>query len=79
MGMKVLMGSDEIDSSKWNCNNLSSMFGNWGFLLMVYVLPLCLPGCSYVFFFRSKLYWNLGKKPGYALTEQSAFCVGFKK
>ncbi len=151
MGMKVLMGSSEMDSSKWNCNNLSSMFGNWGFLLMVYVLPLCLPGvrfltlaammflfaevlmhwlafpvrlkafynagmatavgcgviaCCYffggvfesaslhwydyvlaivwfivnfVFFFRSKLYWNLGKKPGYALTGQSAFGVGFKK
>lgn len=151
MGMKVLMGSNEMDSSKWNCNNLSSMFGNWGFLLIVYMLPLCLPGvrfltlaammflfaevlmhwvafpvrlkafynagmatavgcgviaCCYffggvfeaasffwydyvlavvwfivnfVFFFRSKLYWNLGKKPGYALTEQSAFGVGFKK
>ncbi len=44
MGMKVLMGSSEPDSSKWGVNNLSSMFGNWGFLLMVYVLPLCLPG-----------------------------------
>ena len=34
---------------------------------------------NFVFFFRSKLYWNLGKKPGYALTEQSAFGVWFKK
>lgn len=145
MGMKVLMDSSEPDSSKWGVNNLSSMFGNWGFLLMVYVLPLCLPGvrcltlaafmflfaevlmhcvlfpirlrslynsglittiglgaiaCCYffggvfdagmfewydwvlavvwfavvfVFSFRSKLYWDLGKKPGYPLTEQSAF------
>lgn len=150
MGMKVLMGSNEMDSSKWNCNNLSSMFGNWGFLLLVYILPICLPevrfltlaammflfaevlmhwmmfpirlktfynagmvtavGCGiiaccyffggvfdadmffwydyalavvwfivcFVFCFRSKLYWGLGKKPGYALTEQSAFGVGFK-
>lgn len=48
MGMKVLMGSSEMDSSKWNCNNLSSMFGNWGFLLMVYVLPLCLPDVRFL-------------------------------
>lgn len=145
MGMKVLMGSGEMDSSKWNVNNLSSMYGNWGFLLLVYVLPLCLPGvrfltlaafmflfaevlmhcvlfpirlctlynaglvtslgagaiaCCYFFgvvfdgslflwydwviavmwfaavfvlCFRSKIYWSLGKKPGYPLTEQSAF------
>lgn len=145
MGMRVLMNSNEPDSSKWGVNNLSSMFGNWGFLLLVYILPLCLPGvrflklaafmflfaevlmhcvlfpirlrslynaglittfglgaiaCCYffggvfdasmfvwydwvlavvwfaavfVFSFRSKLYWNLGKKPRYPLTEQSAF------
>lgn len=151
MGMKVLMGSNEMDSTKWNCNNLSSMFGNWGFLFLVYILPLCLPGvrfltlgamiflfaevlmhwvifpirigsfynpgmvtsigcgviaCCYffggvfeassffwydyvlaviwcaacfIFSFRSKLYWNLGKKLGYALTEQSAFGAGFKR
>ena len=42
MGMRVLMGSKEPDSTKWNCNNLSSMFGNWGFLVLVYVLPLIL-------------------------------------
>lgn len=145
MGMKVLMNSSEMDYTKWGVNNLSSMFGNWGFLLLVYVLPLFVPGvrfltlaafmflfaevvmhcvlfpvrlkslynaglittiglgaigCYYffggvfdasmyvwydwllavvwfavvfVFSFRSKLYWNLGKKPGYPLTEQSAF------
>ncbi len=151
MGVKVLLGSNEMDSTKWDCNNLSSMFGNWGFLFMVYVLPIIFPdvrfftlsamiflfaevlmhlimftirlktlynaglvttiglgviGCCYffgksfdadmfqwydyvlavvwfgvnfLFFFRSKLYWNLGKKPGYELTEQSAFGVGFKR
>ena len=145
MGMKALMNSDETDSTKWDCNNLSSMFGNWGFLLLLYVLPLLLPnvrfltlsamlflfmevlmhlvffpirlktfynagqitavlglgviGCLYfltafdaqlfvwydyilavvwfivvfLFSFRSKLYWNLGKKEGYALTEQTAY------
>ena len=40
MGMKVLMNSKERDSSKWNCNNLNSMFGNWGFLFFLYILPL---------------------------------------
>lgn len=151
MGVKVLLGSDEMDSTKWDCNNLSSMFGNWGFLFMVYILPIIFPGvrfftlaamiflfaevlmhlimfpirlrtfynaglvttiglgaigCCYffgdafdasmfhwydyvlaviwfganfLFFFRSKLYWNLGKKPGYELTEQSAFGAGFRK
>ena len=64
---------------KWNCNNLSSMFGNWGFLLMVYVLAVLWFIVNFVFFFRSKLYWNLGKKSVYALTEQSAFGVWFKK
>ena len=126
------------------------MFGNWGFLLLVYILPLFLPssrfmtlaafmflfaevlmhfvifpirlkncynpglittiglgviGCCYffggafdasmyvwydwviavvwfavvfVFSFRSKLYWNLGKKPGYPLSQQSAFGLTVK-
>ncbi len=145
MGMQALMHSDETDSTKWDCNNLSSMFGNWGFLLLLYVLPLLLPdvrfltlsamlflfmevlmhlvffplrlktfynagqvtavlglgviGCHYfltafdarafawydwplavvwfvavfLFSFRSKLYWGLGRKAGYALTEQTAY------
>ena len=42
MGMRVLMGSKEKDSTKWNCNNLNSMFGNWSFLILVYALPLVL-------------------------------------
>lgn len=151
MGMKVMMNSDEMDSTKWDCNNLSSMFGNWGFLLLIYVLPLILPnvrfltlsamlflfaevfmhlilfpvklktfynagqitavlglgfiGCYYfstvfdasmfvwydyvlavvwfvavfMFCFRSRLYWNLGKKDGYALTDVTAYGAGFKK
>ena len=147
MGVKLLLGSDEMDSSKWNCNNLSSMFGNWTFLVMVYLLPVFLPGARFLtigalmfnfaellmhlvlfnvrlkkiynagmitavfglapisiyyfffvfnsaafiwydyviavlyfiiifwFCFRSPLYWNLGKKEGYALTKQSAFGI----
>ena len=48
MGVKVLLGSREKDSTKWNCNNLNSMFGNWGFLLLVYVLPLVLPDVHFL-------------------------------
>ena len=44
LGVKVLLGKDEPDQTKWNCNNLSSMYGNWGFLMLIYVLPLCFPG-----------------------------------
>lgn len=43
MGVKNLLGKYEKDPSKWNCNNLSSMFGNWLFLLLVYCLPLFFP------------------------------------
>ena len=52
----------------------ASMFFWYGYLLAV-VWSIV----NFVFFFRSKIYWGLGKKPGYALTEQSAFGVGFKK
>lgn len=151
MGMKVMMGSTEMDSTKWNCNNLNSMFGNWGFLVLLYILPLFLPSVRFLtlsamlflfaevlmhliifplkikelynpgqvtavfglgsigvyyfgtvfdsqmlvwydyvlavgwfvavflFCFRSKLYWNLGKKEGYALTELTAYGVGFNE
>ena len=48
MGVKVLLGSREKDSTKWNCNNLNSMFGNWGFLVLVYVLPLVLPDMHFL-------------------------------
>ena len=44
LGVKVLLGKDEPYQTKWNCNNLSSMYGNWGFLMLIYVLPLCFPG-----------------------------------
>ena len=145
LAMKVMMGSDETDSTKWDVNNLSSMFGNWLSVIMLYILPAFLlnikfltlaamllsvaelimhlilfnvkektfynPGaitaifgltpiaCYYflniyqpgiyvwydyvlaiiwfgvifAFCFRSPLYWNLGKKEGYPLTEQSAY------
>ena len=46
MGVKLLLGKDEKDPRKWNCNNLSSMYGNWGFLLLIYVLPLCFPSLA---------------------------------
>ena len=151
LGMKVMMNSDEMDSTKWNCNNLNSMFGNWSALFLLYVIPLILPkvrfltlsammflfaevfmhlilfpiklktfynagqitavfgmgviGCYYfttvfnsqtiiwydyilavfwfvaifVFCFRSKLYWDLGKKEGYAFTDLTAYGAGFKE
>ena len=150
MGMKVMMNSDELDYRKWDCNNLNSMFGNWGFLFLIYVLPLLLPNVRFLtlaammflfaevfmhlilfpvklkkfynagqitssglgvigliyftqvfnpaavvwydyilavicfvvvflFCFRSKLYWDLGKKPGYELTELTAYGAGFQK
>ncbi|MBS4770813.1 HXXEE domain-containing protein [Carnobacteriaceae bacterium zg-ZUI240] len=146
LGVKLLLGTDEMDKTKWDCNNLSSMFGNWTFLILVYVSPLLLPNVHFltlsamlflimevimhsifnlrlksiynaglitailglgpigvyyfinvfdskmynwydyvlailwfiivfIFCFRSKLYWNLGKKDGYVLTNQTAFGV----
>lgn len=125
------------------------MFGNWGFLVLLYILPLMLPSIYFLtlsammflfaevlmhliifplktkefynagqftavlglgiigvyyftsvfdsqmvawndyalavvwfisvflFCFRSKLYWNLGKKEGYALTDITAYGAGF--
>ncbi|MEX2805377.1 HXXEE domain-containing protein [Streptococcus sp. H31] len=151
IGMKVMMNNDEMDSTKWDVTNLSSMFGNWSFLLLLYVLPLIFPdvrfltlsammflfaevimhliifpvklktfynagqitgvlglgfiGCYYfttvfnptmfiwydyglaivwfvavfLFCFRSKIYWDLGKKKGYGLTDVTAYGAGFKK
>ena len=52
----------------------ASMFFWYDYLLAVVWFIV-----NFVFFFRSKIYWGLGKKPGYALTEQSAFGVWFKK
>lgn len=148
IGMRVMMQSDEPDSTKWNCNNLSSMFGNWGFLILLYVLPLALPSVRFLtlsammflfaevlmhlilfplrlktfynagmitsvglgaigyhyfttvfdsqilvwhdyalavgwfiavfaFCFRSKIYWDLGKREGYALTKITAYGANF--
>ena len=48
MGVKVLLGRDELDPEKWGANNLNSIFGNWGFLLLVYFLPLFLPGVRFL-------------------------------
>lgn len=48
MGMRVLMNSRERDSSKWNCNNLNSMFGNWEFCFLVYGLALIFPSVRFL-------------------------------
>ena len=48
MGVKVLLGRDELDPKKWGANNLNSIFGNWGFLILVYLLPLFLPGVRFL-------------------------------
>lgn len=145
MGVKVLLGKDELDSSKWGANNLNSLFGNWGFLIVIYILPLIFPNIRFLtigaiifsflecfmhlllfnvrlkqfynpglitavfgmtpisiyyfisvrnqsfyywydyviafvwclivflFFFRSPIYWGLGKLEGYPFTTRSAF------
>ena len=43
MGVRIMLGSDEPDSTKWDCNNLSSMFGNWTALVLIYIVPLIFP------------------------------------
>ena len=48
MGVRILLGSDEPDSTKWHCNNLNSMFGNWMALLLLYIVPLLLPGVRFL-------------------------------
>ena len=48
LGVRVMLGSNETDSSKWDCNNLNSMFGNWCFLVLVYVLPIFLPALRFL-------------------------------
>ena len=145
VGVKVMLGRDETDPKKWGANNLCSLFGNWGFLLVVYVLPLFLPQvrfltlaavmfaflelfqhllmfnvrlkriynpglisavfgmtpiaiyyfvsiagtglyawydfviaivwfvAAFLFFFRSPVYWKLGKVEGYDFTPRAAF------
>ena len=75
MGVKTLLGSDEMDLAKWNCNNLSSLFGNWTFLLLVYLLPIFIPGVRFltigVFIFNFAellmhlLLFNIRLKTGY--------------
>lgn len=48
MGIQILLGRDEPDSTKWNCNNLNSMFGNWTALVLIYLLPLIFPGVHFL-------------------------------
>lgn len=50
---ELMQGGDttrmmQVAMRKWNVKNLSSMYGNWGFLLLVYVLPLCLTGVRFM-------------------------------
>lgn len=39
IGMKVLMNSKEKNPAKWGANNLCSLFGNWGFMILIYFVP----------------------------------------
>lgn len=48
MGVQILLGSAEMDSTKWGSNNLNGMFGNWTTQLLVYILPLFLPGVRFL-------------------------------
>ena len=48
VGMKVLMNSKEKNPARWGANNLNSLFGNWGFLFLVYVLPLIIPSIRFL-------------------------------
>ena len=48
IGMKVLMNSREKNPARWGANNLNSLFGNWGFLFLVYVLPLFVPSVGFL-------------------------------
>lgn len=48
MGVKVMLGSDEMDSSRWGANNLNSMFGNWSFLVLLYILPIVFPSIGFL-------------------------------
>lgn len=48
MGVKVLLGKAETDSTKWNCNNLNSMLSNWASLVLIYLLPLFIPGARFL-------------------------------
>ena len=48
MGVKILLGNSETDSTKWNCNNLNTMLSNWASLVLLYLLPLFLPGVRFL-------------------------------
>ncbi|MCT0010729.1 HXXEE domain-containing protein [Weissella confusa] len=42
-GVKLLLGRDERDKTKWDSNNLSSMYGNWGLMVLVYISAIAFP------------------------------------
>ena len=39
LGMKILMKSNEKNPAKWGANNLCSLFGNCGFMFLIYIVP----------------------------------------
>lgn len=49
MAVRILLGKDEPDSTKWNCNNLNSMLSNWAALVLIYLMPLFLPNVRFLF------------------------------
>ena len=61
------------------CYFFGGVFDAGSFVWWDYALAVVWFLVNFLFFFRSKIYWGLGKKLGYALTQQSAFGVGFKK
>ena len=48
VGMKVLMNSTEKNPARWGANNLNSLFGNWSFLFLIYILPLLFPSIKFL-------------------------------
>lgn len=48
MGVKILLGSNEMDPTKWNVNNLSAMLSNWLSLVLLYLMPLFFPGVRFL-------------------------------
>ena len=48
MGVQIMLRSDEMDSTKWDCNNLNCMFGNWTAQFLIYILPLLLSGVRFL-------------------------------
>ena len=48
MGAKVMLGMEEFDKDKLDCNNLSSSLSNWLLLVLVYLMPMFFPGVRFL-------------------------------